>query len=155
LVAETYRTPPHLLPKMIRFLDLMLPSQSNPVVRRMLTKYEDKEIIFACLTVYRDVENLQRVRHFLTHDDWEVRMQAAVCLGKYGSQEDIDFLVSTTEDPEWWVRYRSAQALARIPEVSLEKLKEIARHHSNPFSHDVILRTVTEREVAESCGLSY
>jgi HEAT repeat protein len=155
LILQINRTPRHQLPKMIRLLDLLLPSQSNPIIRRLLTKYDDKEIIYACLLVYKDVDNLQRVRFFLTHEDWEIRMQAATCLGKYGSEEDIDYLISTTEDPEWWVRYRSAQALARIPEMSLEYLKTIAKHHSNQFSHDVILRIVTEREVAESCGLSY
>lgn len=155
LILQINRTPQNQLPKMIRLLDLILPSEANPVVKRLLTKYDDKEIIYACLLVYKDVDNLQRVRYFLTHEDWEVRMQAAVCLGKYGEEEDIDYLVSTTEDPEWWVRYRSAQALAKIPIMTIEKLKEIAEHHSNRFSHDVILRIVTEREVAESCGLSY
>ena len=155
LILQINRTPKHLLPKMIRFLDLLLPSETNPVIRRMLTKYEDKEISYACLLAYKDVDNLQRIRFFLTHEDWEIRMQAAICLGKYGSEDDIDFLISTTEDSEWWVRYRSAQALARIPEMSLEYLKVIADHHSNKFSRDVILRIVTEREVAESCGLSY
>lgn len=155
LILQINRTPRHQLPKMIRLLDLLLPDHSTPIIKRLLTKYDDKEIIYACLLVYQDVDNLQRVRHFLTHEDWEIRMQAAVCLGKYGSEEDIDFLISTTEDAEWWVRYRSAQALAKIPMVTLEYLKEIAAHHSNKFTHDIILRIVTEREVAESCGLSY
>lgn len=155
LVLQINRTPQHQLPKMIRFLDLLLPTESNPVVESLLTKYDDKEIIFACLLVYKDFDNLSPIRQFLTHEDWEVRMQAAVCLGKLGSEEDIDFLISTTEDSEWWVRYRSAQALAKIPAMTLENLREIAEHHSNRFSHDVILRIVTEREVAESCGLSY
>lgn len=155
LILQIYRTPPHLLPKMIRFLDLLLPSQSNPVVKQLLAKYEDKEIVFACLNVFKDIDDLQMVRNYLTHESWEIRMQAAVCLGKFGSEEDIDFLINTTEDPEWWVRYRSAQALARIPTMTINKLKDIGKLHSNRFSQDIILRIVTEREVAESCGLSY
>jgi hypothetical protein len=155
LILQLNRTPQNQLPKMIRFLDLLLPSEANPVIKRLMMKYDDKEIIYSCLLVYKDVDNLQRVRYFLTHEDWEVRMQAAICLGKYGAEEDIDFLVSTTQDSEWWVRYRSAQALARFPQISLDYLKEIAERHSDTFSHDIIMRIVTEREVAESCGLTY
>lgn len=155
LILQIYRTPSRFLPKLIRLLDLLPPAETNPVVKKMLEKYDDKEIICACLLVYSDFDNLQTVRGFLTHKDWEVRMQAAVCLGKYGFEEDIKYLATATTDTEWWVRYRSAQALAKIPTMTVQKLREIADQTADCFSRDVILRVTTEREVAESCGLSY
>jgi HEAT repeats len=155
MINKIYQTPVHLLPKMIPFLDFLLPSQSNQVVKTLITKYQDKEIIFACLNVFKDIDDLKTVRKFLTHENWEIRMQAAICLGKLGSRQDIGRLTVATMDLEWWVRYRSAQALAKMPSMTTRKLKNIANRNLDGFSNDVILRVVTEREVAESCGLTY
>jgi HEAT repeat protein len=155
LILQIYRTPACWQPKMIRLLDLLPSEDADTVIKKMLEKHDDKEIIYACLTVYKDFADLPTVRNFLTHHDWEIRMQAAVCLGKYGTERDAKYLTEATTDTEWWVRYRSAQALAKIPSMTIQKLKELAEYHGNGFSHDVILRVATEREVAEACGLSY
>ena len=155
LIVEIYRTPLPQLPKMIRFLDLLLPSESNHVVKTLLKTYKDKEIVYACLNVFKDVEDLKTVRRFLNHKDWEIRMQASICVGKLGSPNDIRRLTRATADTEWWVRYRSAQALSKLPRMNKKRMERIANRNPNCFSHDVILRVVTEKEVAESCGLTY
>jgi hypothetical protein len=156
LISEIYKTPVDRLPKMIRFLDLILPSEANSVTKALLKKHNtDKEIIYACLLVFKDYEDIKTVRRFLNHNDWEIRMQASICVGKLGSPNDMRRLTKSTADREWWVRYRSAQALARLPRMTKDRLKVIANKNPNCFSHDVILRVVTEKEVAESCGLTY
>ena len=141
---------------MIRFLDLLLPSESIIVVKTLLKTYKDKEIVYACLNVFKDVEDLKTVRRFLNHKDWEIRMQASICVGKLGSPNDIRRLTKATTDTEWWVRYRSAQALAKLPRMTKNRLMRIANREIRiAFRTDVILRVVTEKEVAESCGLTY
>jgi HEAT repeat protein len=155
LIDKIYHTPKHLLPRMIRFLNLLQPNKTNMVLKNLMNKYDDTEIIYACISVFKDVDNLGYIRKLLTHESWEIRMKASVCLGEYGSEREIARLTKGTMDTEWWVRYRSAQALVKIPNMTARKLKNIAKRDSDGFSHDVILRAVKEKEVAESCGLTY
>ncbi len=49
-------------------------------------------------------------------------MQASICVGKLGSPNDIRRLTKATTDTEWWVRYRSAQALAKLPRMTKEPI---------------------------------
>jgi HEAT repeat protein len=50
----------------------------------------------------------------LADQDWRVRAQAARALGALRVGSAADALAIAVRDPAWWVRYRSALALAQI-----------------------------------------
>lgn len=56
------------------------------------------------------------------HADWQVRAQVARALGFIGGPAEIPVLTKLLADAQWWVRYRAAQALLKIPGMSADQL---------------------------------
>lgn len=142
-------------PGLIKLFNLLTSEKTAPFVEKFLTEFKDTEIILAGLLVFKDVDKLDLVRGFLSHNVWQVRMAAAVCLGNIGTKDDVKTLTQAVNDREWWVRYHSARALAKLPTMTSRKLKNIAKKHPNEFSRDIIQRVIGEREATGLCGLNY
>ena len=135
--------------RMIRLLELCHPQAVVPSIRKLLSGSAELEIVTGCLRILQDPEDLPVVRAFLKDERWQIRLQAAACLGKIGTPEDISMLAHACGDLEWWVRYRAAQALEHLPFVSAERLKNIADNHQNEFARDIIRQVIAERMVSE------
>lgn len=56
------------------------------------------------------------------HADWRVRAQVARALGFIGGPAEIPVLTKLLTDAQWWVRYRAAHALLKIPGMSADQL---------------------------------
>ena len=149
LARAAFDAPTEDAPRLIRLLALAHPGATIPVVRKLIGGVSEIEVVTACLHVLQDTEELDTVRRFLKDDRWQVRLQAAACLGRIGTEEDEPRLIEMTGDLEWWVRYRSAQALANLPSMTSERLAEIAENHPDKYARDIIRQVVTERQVAE------
>ena len=134
-------------PRMLRFLELAHSPAAAVAVRQLIARTTDLETITACLRILQDPEDLPIVRKFLKDGQWQIRLQAAVCLGRMGTIDDVPSLSHACGDLEWWVRYRAAQSLADLPFILPEKLKEIADQHQNEFGRDIISQVIAEREV--------
>jgi HEAT repeat protein len=63
----------------------------------------------------------------LNDSDWRVRAQAARALGALRCGAAIDALGIAVRDRSWWVRYRSALALAQIGGPARTRLLQITR----------------------------
>jgi hypothetical protein len=148
LARSVLLIPAEQTPRMLRLLELAHPQAVVPSVRKLLAESSDLETITACLRILQDPEDLPTVRELLKDERWQVRLQAAVCLGKIGVSEDEARLVHACGDLEWWVRYRAAQALSSLPFVSPERLSEIGENHQNEFARDIIRQVIAERKVS-------
>ena len=146
LVKVCLEAPEKLAPRTIRFLGLAHTEVAAPAIRKIIARTSDREVLIKCLRVVRDPKDLETVRRLLKYDDWRVRSQAATCLGRYGTDEDEKRLRHAAGDQEWWVRYRSAQALANLPSMTFERLDEIAENHHNFFAQDIIKKISEERK---------
>ncbi len=136
--------------RLIRFLEIAHADVAVPTIKRVLKDTSDMEIITACLRVFQDTEDLETVRKFLKDERWQIRLQAAVCLGRLGTEEDVDVLAESTADPEWWTRYRAAQSLANLPSMNLERLSDIAERHPDESARNIIRQVIAEKQVAEN-----
>ncbi|NOT28082.1 MAG: HEAT repeat domain-containing protein [Acidobacteria bacterium] len=72
----------------------------------------------------------------LTDHDWRVRGQAARALGALRVMNATDALASAVRDPAWWVRYRSALALAQVGGVARSALLAITTG-DDPMARDM------------------
>jgi len=88
-------------------------------VARALRKYYHPSAM-ACLRV------------MLLDQDWRVRAKAAQSLGTVGGVAAVDDLVRALPDAFWWVRFRTALALAQLGEPGREALRT-ARSSSDRF----------------------
>lgn len=139
--------PQEQAPRMLRFLELAHSPSVASAVRHLIARTADLETITACLRILQDPEDLPLVRKFLKDGQWQIRLQAAICLGRMGTIDDVARLSHACGDLEWWVRYRAAQSLANLPFILPERLKQIADEHQNEFGRDIIRQVIAEREV--------
>lgn len=136
---------PRHAPRLIRYLDVIHCETAIPAVRQIIREANDMEVIAACLRIFKDPEDLDTVRGFLDHPRWEIRVQAATAIGRLGTAGDEERLALLLNDPEWWVRYRSAHALCALLADSPGRLDRLQREHVNRFARDVLTQARAER----------
>ncbi len=147
LSCAILQSPKNQTARLIRFLEIAHAEVAIPTIKRILKDSDDMEVITACLRIFQDVEDLNTVRKLLKDERWQVRLQATVCLGRIGTGDDEERLIQATNDQEWWVRYRAAQALANSPSMTLEKLNKIAEQSSNESARSIIWQVIAEKQV--------
>ncbi len=134
------------IPHIIRFLGS---SHFDPTLKSLCSKLgqsHDSRIIAACIDAANDANGLQLARKHASHPEWFIRLHVARALGRVGTREDIDTLIRLMSDPQWWVRYRSAQSLAQLPFISIDYLKQVYHELSDHYARDILHQVITERQ---------
>ena len=101
-----------------------------PEVRRQLRLTDEASFRAACIAVLAacgDDGDAVRVRAHLDHPAWEVRLEAAVALGRLGRAADTPALAALLDDEEWLVRRAASESLARVGDV--RAVARLARRH--------------------------
>jgi len=133
--------------RMVRYLELAYNESALPASRTIARLSSDPEVLAACLRLLESAEDLPIIRENIGHEDWRVRVQAASALGRIGEDEDEQRLVPLLSDTEWWVRYRGAQALSRLPSIDQARLKTIQAGQADPFARDILTQVMAEVEL--------
>ncbi|MFQ5431790.1 MAG: HEAT repeat domain-containing protein [Nitrospinota bacterium] len=115
------------------------------VIYSTLAVTKDAQAISACLKGIKDTDNLAMIRGFLDHETWFVRVQAVKLLALTGLWQDEQRLINMLADQNWWVRYRTAQALADMPFTGTDKLRQIMEKHWDRYAKDIIKMVLAER----------
>jgi hypothetical protein len=84
----------------------------------------------------------------LSSPAYAVRAAAAEAAGRIGIAEVADPLAGLLDDDEWWVRFRSAEALLKLGEPGLERLRAAARGAS-PRARSAAASMLAENKVPE------
>ncbi len=145
LAGAALRAPPDEAPRLIRYLENAYLAQVSGTLGHLLRNAEDDRVISACLQVLPDPLYLDDVREFTKHSRWHVRLHAARALGRLGTHDDIPRLTELLGDEQWWVRYRSAQALAGMPGMTRERLEQIREEQTDAFARDILTHVMAER----------
>lgn len=133
--------------KALRLVEGLRLSLPLPTLTHLLADSMPPEVIVAALRVTLYPQLLVVVRTHLTHSDWRVRVQAVKALGRIGRTSDVSLLSSLLDDPEWWVRYRTAQALADVPSFNIATLNHLFSMTNDRFAHDMLNQVMAERGV--------
>jgi hypothetical protein len=126
------------------------PGVIRPEIHRILQRSDDTELLARLLHTlgefgHPDDESL--LIEFTDHSADPVRIQAVKSLGDLGSSQSAVPLTEALGDSNWWVRYRAAQSLVRIPDVSLDWLKNTREQHDDPYARDIMERVMVERNL--------
>lgn len=135
------------VPHLLKFLGF---SHFDPEISRLcerLGNSSDSRVIAACIKIAKDEQGLKLVRKHADNPEWHIRLHVAVALGRIGMEEDVDILVRLMSDPEWWVRYRSAQSLAKMPFIKPDDIREIHRGLQDRYARDILQQVICEREL--------
>ena len=136
---------PEQVPKLIAVLPEVALPVSERIVSRLLRAPTDDRIKSICLRILGNPRDLPVVRELAAHQRWHVRMNAAVVLGRMGLPQDRDMLIAMLSDPEWWVRYRAAQALLAMPFLSLAEVRRIRDTVDDEFARDILDHVLAEQ----------
>jgi hypothetical protein len=135
---------PDDVPKLIAVLPEIPLAAAGQIVGELLRRPSDDRIKGICLRVLESPEELPLVRELSKHPRWHLRMGAAVVLGRLGLPEDKDHLVRLLADPQWWVRYRSAQALLAMPFVGRDGVTALRDAVEDRFARDMLDQVLAE-----------
>ena len=145
-VSSSARKQQPYLPRLLRLVESLHMNRPLPFVRTLITQSDNAELVSACIRLVCDPSELDFVRPKLKDSHWSVRLQAVAVVGKFGSSEDVESLKLMLTDPEWWVRYRAAQALASLPFVNRRQLHELEATLSDRYARDILQQVIAETE---------
>jgi HEAT repeat protein len=141
--------------RLIRYAGATRSPEALAAVRRYLQRWEkdrDHTIVYpgliAGIEALRDPEDHALVVSYLSHPDWRVREAAATSLGRIAAAGDEKRLGVLLHDEHWWVRYRAAQAIAYVPNVTIEELRKRTEQEQDPAAADVLRHVLAERQMA-------
>ena len=148
LCREIADAPADQAVRLLQFADSAFERDINAVAEHLLTTREEPGVLSAALKAARGRICAERVRELTKHETWFVRMQAASLLGRVGVREDLPALEPLLADPEWWVRYRAAQALVVSPYLGPNAIRRIAGRQEDPFASDILQQALAEKGLA-------
>jgi hypothetical protein len=98
--------------RLARALKLQVP---QPWLAPCLAQTNDIEVLIAAIRLVQGEQGADAVAQHAQHPQWQVRSQVASALGFIGTLAQVPQLLALVCDAQWWVRYRAAQALLRMP----------------------------------------
>ncbi len=134
------------IPFLLKFLGT---SHFDPAIKKIcmsLGNSHDSRIISACIDAAKDAQGLELARSHVNDPAWFVRLHVARALGRLGSRDDLQLLVQLLSDAEWWVRYRSAQAIAGLPFIYMDDMQKIYDESTDRYARDILAQVMSERE---------
>lgn len=129
---------------LLRFAELAEYDVRDAIAAELLRSRTEPELIAAALKVSSGYTELAGMDTYLTHPAWYIRMQAARLLGRMGRREDLPRLEKLLADEEWWVRYRAALALVRLPAVTPAEIEHIRTRQHDPYARDILEQAMAE-----------
>ena len=136
--------PAHKIPKLMKYFKILEPTLYNKELRIILGTHTDPEVIAAGLGALNEPKDSEIVVRYLQHPIWYVRVQAMRALGRLGSSEHIGDLTAAMNDPEWWVRYRAAQALLKIPGITQNQLAHVRELSPHRLVREILNHVMSE-----------
>lgn len=130
--------------RLLPLFDAIQTADAWPLVAPFLGDDRPVETLIAALKAVEDPRGLAATRRLARHAAWPVRAQAAVTLGRIGTRDDVPQLQAMLADGEWWVRYRAAGALARLPFVGRDDLTAMAESQADRYAAEILRQVLAE-----------
>lgn len=138
---------PSELPRLIALMDSADATLAAGFLRTLLRTSKDAEVLVACLKSRHLPNNLGLLTPLARNKSWQVRTQLAKALGSIVAPGDEDILLALLSDDVWWVRFRAAQSLARLPFLSSEQLWRLRATLNDPFAKDILDHVVADEKL--------
>lgn len=143
LLSMAGRAQPAHLPRLMQVIEGLRIALPAPLAGRLLAG-SDPELLISVLRCVGDPAMRAGVLPLLGHADWRVRLQAARTLGRIGRREDLPALTGLLNDSQWWVRYRTAQAIAGLPFLAPQELATVADNTGDRYASDILRQVMAE-----------
>ena len=133
---------------LLQFFESAYMNEIDSVAARLLTTRSNPGVLAAALKAVRGHLPDPLIRRLATHGVWYVRMQAANVLGRFGRREDYAVLEPLLSDAEWWVRYRAAQAITKLPFLGPNALRKLCNRQKDRYARGAMQHALAEAGLA-------
>jgi len=130
--------------RLLRFYESASTNDMDSLIARLLTSRSEPAFLAAALKSVRGQLPDEVIEGLATHEVWFVRMQASNLLGRSGRREDYRILEPLLSDAEWWVRYRAAQAITKLPFLGPNALRKLRDRQEDPYAKDILWQAMAE-----------
>lgn len=137
----------HNLSKVLSLMGVSKCPSISLVVKSLLKRTKNPGIVAACLQIVDDPKLIEYAHAYVAHDQWFVRLHAYALLGRIGGKSDLPVLLKGLSDKEWWVRYRSAQALISMPVFTRIEMSQIYSDLEDRYARDILKQAIAEKEL--------
>jgi hypothetical protein len=138
---------PAELPRLIALMDSADATLAEGFLRALLRTSKDVEVLVACLKSRHLPKNLGLITPLARNPSWQVRTQLARALGSMIARGEEHILIAMLSDDVWWVRFRAAQSLARLPFLSNEELWRLRSMLNDRFAKDILDHVVADEKL--------
>lgn len=145
-------TEPAAVCSLLAYLPLFGRARALPVLRGVLETATDAEVLaraLAAIAIAGESEDAMYAAAFRAHEDSRVRVQAANALGHTGDVSHVPLLAKMLDDSNWWVRYRAAQAIARIEGGGTAALLALLEAKQDRYARDMLVQIISEHAPRE------
>ncbi|HZD53625.1 MAG TPA: HEAT repeat domain-containing protein [Woeseiaceae bacterium] len=131
--------------RLLQYTESAYPGDVNGAAQRLIERRDDPAVLSAALKAASGRVCPERLAELAAHPVWYVRMQAAALLGRAGQPQDLKALEPLLSDPEWWVRYRTAQAMVASPFIGPNALRRVAGRQKDRYARDILRQALAEK----------
>lgn len=129
---------------LLQFVRLVETQVLDALVEDLIRNSVDAGVLNAALKLVSGHNGVPRIAALTQHEAWFVRMQAAKVLGRIGREEHLSLLESLLDDTEWWVRYRAAQSIAKLPFMGPNQLRQFRERQTDRYARDILSQSFAE-----------
>ncbi len=133
---------------LLQFYESASINDIDSLVAQLLISRSEPALLAAALKSVRGQLPNSMIEGLAKHKVWFVRMQAASLLGRFGRREDYRILEPLLSDTEWWVRYRAAQAITKLPFLGPNALRKLRDRQQDPYARDILRQALAEAGMA-------
>ncbi len=129
----------------LQFLGAIRNEAAMVVVQTLLLRPQNWECEVVLLKSVEDPELGDFVRSRTRSGSWQVIVAAVNALARIGNRDDRELLLPLLGHKEWWVRYRAAHTLVRLPGVKPIEIELLATRLEDPFARDMVRHALAAR----------
>ena len=133
---------------LLQYFESAYMNEVDSLATSLLTTRSNPGVLAAALKAVRGHLPDPVINRLATHKVWYVRMQAANVLGRFGRREDYAVLEPLLSDSEWWVRYRAAQAMTKLPFLGPNALRKLCDRQQDRYARDAMQHALAEAGLA-------
>ena len=147
LVETIQRAEVAFQPLLMLYLEAAERRAAVQVIKEILLATDDQQVITTGIYQLGHLahpDGLYVVRNHLDHPNWRVQLHAITAVGRLGTYKDVAMLAGKLASERYWVRYRAAQAIAKLPSVSSQALVALQGAQVDRFARDILAQVIDE-----------
>lgn len=130
----------------LRLMEACDCSINRQILTAIIKKQPDDHIISTALALVSDPKALELILPYTKHERWHLRVHAATALGRLATRGHLSILIELLSDREWWVRFRAAQAITKLPFLSSEELEQMQLGLDDRYASDMLEQAMAEQQ---------